>query len=166
MIEDTIYGSIYGDIIQLSKYLSNLRTMISPNISKITNEFDIVEEEELHEAKRMFSMGMLNGHFCVNARTCQAHTECDASYTIITIPPQTFDGHRILNPNFHFVINERFSILLPMVPNVSFLYSGFMLCHHQVLDTTDTKKGIFINLATYGNKRLFDNMVRSFRRSF
>ena len=165
-IEETIYGCIYGDIEILSKYFSNLKSMISPDISKIVNEFDLNSNNQLKNTNNMFSLGMLNGHFCVNARTQESHTECDSSYTIISVPVQQYDGYKKLNARFKFVINQNTDIIIPMQPKVAFLYSGYMLSHHQILDSIDQKQGIFINLATYGNKRLFDNMMKSLHRTF
>ena len=165
-IEDAIYGSIYGDIKELTKYFPNLKDMISPDISKVSKNFNLTNDESNKETEKMYDMGMLNGHFCINARTKETHTECDSSYTVISVPPQSYDGYRKLNAEFHFNINERMRIVIPMFPKLAFAYSGFMLCHHQVLDSVDPKKGIFVNLATYGNKRLFDNMLKSFRRTF
>lgn len=166
VIEETIYGGIYGDIIELTKYFPNLKDMISPDISNISKSFDLNEDYLSKEAGKMYKLGMLNGHFCLNARTKQSHTECDSSYTVISVPPQNYDGFNTLNAEFHFDISENMTLVIPMFPKVAFVYSGFLLCHHQVLDSIDPDKGIFLNLASYGNKRLFDNMVKSFRRTF
>ena len=140
--------------------------MISPDISKLMINFDLNNDDYFKEAAKMYKIGMLNGHFCLNARTRDSHTECDSSYTVISVPPQSYDGHTKLNAEFNFDINENVSVIIPMFPKIAFSYSGYMLCHHQVLDSIDRKKGQFLNLATYGNKRLFDNMMKSFRRTF
>ena len=134
LIEETIYGSIYGDIQQISKYLPNLKSMISPDIRHVSNQFNLCEDSKLQETEKMYSLGMLNGHLCVNARTCLAHTECDSSYTVISVPMQDFSGYKDLDANFHFLLSEQLTMVLTMVPNVAFLYSGYMLTQHQQLN--------------------------------
>ena len=51
-----------------------------------------------------------------------------------------------------------------MSENTVFLYSGYMMTHHQVLDKNKVKEAKFINLASYGNKRLYHNMLKSMKR--
>ena len=166
LIEKAIYGHLNKSILYLSRNLPNLKTMLSPDLTKVSFEFELLNKFDSDETQKMFDIGMLNGHVCVNARTGQAHTECDSSYTTISVPSQLDDNYVKLNPTFHFVLNNSTKLILPMKSNVSFTYSGWLLSHHQVLDSIDKSKGVFINLATYGNKRLFDNMMKSFRRTF
>ena len=164
-IEDIIYNHLNGVIINLKRYLPNLSQMISPNIGNLVDNFDLIDNEDQTNFKKMHDIGMLNGHFCINAKTGKSHTECDASYTIISVPCQPNGTYKHLDPNFHFVINESCTLLLPLSPNIAFVFSGYMLTHQQLLKTVDRNKGIFINLASYGNKKLFDNMMKSFRRN-
>ena len=132
--------------------------MISPDISKVGKEFELNVDKKLQFTEKMFSLEMLNDHFCINARTRDTHTECDSSYTIISVPPQEYTGYKSMNALFDFDINEHETMTIQMIPKVAFMYSGYMLCHYQLLDSIDPKVGTFLNMATYGNKRLFDNI--------
>ena len=38
--------------------------------------------------RKLDEIGFVTYNLCLNARTAQKHTECDASYTVITIPYQ------------------------------------------------------------------------------
>ena len=148
----------------LCRHLPNLKSMLSPDISKISIYFDISKKEEIESSKKLFKCGLLNSHLCINARTNIPHTECDSSYTVIGVPKQTDNNYKKLNPNFNFYINPNERIVVPMHDNICILFSGFMLTHNQSLESVDRKKGTFVNVATYGNKKLFDNMMKSFKR--
>ena len=104
--------------------------MISPDISQVSKNFELMVSIKIEKTEKMFNIGMMNGYFCVNARTLVEHTECDSSYTVITVPQQNFDGYKKLDANFHFIIHEQLTMVLPMQPNSAFLYSGYMLSHH------------------------------------
>ena len=106
---------------------------------------------------------MINCHVCINAMTNDLHTEMDSSYTLICVPKQLDENYKRLETNFLFQINDEKTIRIPMNERMVFMYSGYMLSHHQVLEKNQSDT-TFINLATYGNKRLFHNMMSSFRR--
>ena len=64
-----------------------LRQNISPNISKLQIHFDLLAKERTDEYS-LQKYGILNAHLCLNAQTRVKHTECDSSYTIISVPHQ------------------------------------------------------------------------------
>ena len=164
-IEDVIFSYLSKNIEMLCKKIPNLKTVLSPDVSKLQLHFDLSDKEQLCSSKKMFKYGLLNGHMCVNARTKVAHTECDTSYTMISIPKQYDLNFKRLEPCFNFILNDDSIIVIPMSEHISFIYSGYMLCHHQVLNYDMKKDTTFFNFATYGNKRLFDNMMKSFKRT-
>ena len=48
--------------------------------------FDLFDANNIDE-KHLQKKGILNAHLCINAQTKMKHTECDASYTTISVPP-------------------------------------------------------------------------------
>ena len=163
-LENTIFSHLDEEVNYLSKQLPSIRMALSPYVRKLQNHFDLSDDENLESVIRMFKAGLINGHLCVNARTKDHHMECDASYTMISIPKQYDRNYTKLNPRFRFIFNDETEMILPLLEQTSFIYSGHMLNHHQILDTIDRKIATFTNIATYGNKRLFSNMKASFER--
>ena len=163
-IENKLYSHIHQGLKQLSRHLPNIIKVIAPKISKLQSHFDLVNKEDTHEKKELFENGILNCHICINAMTNESHTEMDSSYTLINVPKQIDPNYRRLNTKFCFHINENTTIIIPMDERIVFLYSGYMLSHHQVLEKQYRPSTTFLNLASYGNKRLFHNMISSFRR--
>ena len=51
-----------------------------------------------------------------------------------------------------------------MQPGTVFTYSGYMMTHRQQLRKRAKKGDPFINIVSYNSKRLFGNMMESFRR--
>ena len=45
-----------------------------------------------------------------------------------------------------------------------FAYSGFLLTHRQYIHNFSDEANPFINTVSYNSKRLFENMLQSFRR--
>ena len=110
----------------------------------------------------------INSHLCINAETEIAHTEHDSSYTIITVPPQygiskSTNGKYSL-ARFELIINSYMTIVIGMYPGVTFSYSGFMLTHRQQLNKSRKDNNMFVNVVSYNSKRLFSNLMESFRR--
>ena len=64
----------------------------------------------------------------MNAQTAEKHTECDASYTVITVPNQVttkfMDGKKTKG-RFEFNINETYILIVPLEISMSLTYSGF-----------------------------------------
>ena len=163
-IEGKLFSIIFHGIKQLSKKNPNIICMISPKIQKVQSIFDLLDDESLQEQKVMFDYGMINAHLCINAMTAQAHTEMDSSYTVITVPKQIDKNYNTLGTRFVFEINNKMNINIKMTENVTFIYSGYLLTHHQIHNHSRSNSAMFLNLASYGNKRLFHNMMKSLRR--
>ena len=51
-----------------------------------------------------------------------------------------------------------------MHPGTVFCYSGYMLTHRQQLTMGTHQSEPFINIVSYNSKRLFSNLMESFRR--
>ena len=62
-------------------------------------------------------------------------------------------------------LNDNNIVEVKMHEGVVMIYSGYTLNHHQMLNKDNINNCTFVNLASYGNKRLFQNMLKSFERS-
>ena len=65
---------------------------------------------------------------------------------------------------FELFINESKTVVIHMHPGPVFCYSGYMLTHHQQLTIGTYDNESFINIVSYNSKRLFNNLMESFRR--
>ena len=65
---------------------------------------------------------------------------------------------------FKFIINEIETINIHMHPATIFSYSGYMLTHRQQVIEGVVDSEPSINIVSYNSKRLFNNLMESFRR--
>ena len=111
--------------------------------------------------------GFMNYNLCLNVETEQPHTECNSSYTIICVPNQKLNAHLPGNKNsacFQLILNQDTTISIPFTVGTILTYSGYLLTHRQQILNRDSNSNPFINLVSYNSKRLFENMMESFRR--
>ena len=87
MLRKKIFKFSRQSIEEIFSTFGVLRQNISPNISKLQIHFDLFAKESTDEYS-LQKYGILNAHLCLNAQTRVKHTECDSSYTIISVPPQ------------------------------------------------------------------------------
>ena len=96
------------------------------------------------------------------------HTEPDASYTIISVPTNVNrNNDRNLRPNkgkFEFMLNDDEIVSLSLSSGIILVYSGYMLTHRQQIIINNETSPPFINSVAYNSKRLFSNLLKSFRR--
>ena len=78
---------LHCSIYHIFATFDKLQETISPHIAILQNHFDLYDEED-EDAHNLQNLGILNVHLCHNAQTELKHTECDASYTIISVPDQ------------------------------------------------------------------------------
>ena len=144
---------------------SPLRNNLSPKVSVMQWMLDIFPEKS-YEERPVENNGFINSHLCINAETELPHTEHDSSYTLITVPQQNKinKSKRNNKARFEFVINESENIIINMKPATIFSYSGYMITHRQQVVKGIANSEPFINIATYNSKRLFSNLMESFRR--
>ena len=121
-------------------------------------------DENNEEMNTLFKNGIINTHLCVNAMTAESHTEMDTLYTIICVPKQIDRNYKRLETRFLFHLNDTNTLEIKMFAHMDLIYSGYMLNHHQIFNKDYLKDTKFINIASYGNKRLFHNMLSSFER--
>ena len=74
------------------------------------------------------------------------------------------DGKKKNEGRFEFNINEKCTLIVPLEIGTSLTYSGFLLTHRQQIHNETVDASPFINVVSYSSKRLFENMLQSFRR--
>ena len=119
-----------------------------------------------YKERSLENNGYINSHLCINAQTEIAHTEHDGSYTVITVPSQNKKESVKGNNSacFECVINDSKTMVISMHPGTTFTYSGYMLTHYQQLTVGTDGSELFVNIVSYNSKRLFDNLMESFRQ--
>jgi hypothetical protein len=159
---------ISRSVTDLSTIFQNIRSVISPVLETLHNI-------ELNEAKLNMKEvlsskdGCWQSSLCIDAVTKLFHTEKDCTYTLITIPLQEckFDKKDSTRYDFIFKINDRRHINVRLTPGISFIFSGYYLTHRQSMSKmtkVDDQKFNFINIASYGNKRLFAHIRKTINR--
>ena len=101
-------------------------------------------EDKNQQDIKLHSRGLVNYILCINAEKQQVHTECDSSYTVISVPNQTLSKAKNGFKNrgsFELIINSDSTIVIPMAIGTILTYSGFLLTHRQQMQNkspTDT----------------------------
>ena len=142
------------------------RDNISPNISKLQIHFDLFGKEKQDEYS-LQKYGILNAHLCLNAQTRVKHTECDSSYTIISVPPQekekTVKG-MYNKAEFEFNISNEEAVVIPLRMGTTLVYSGYLLTHRQQIRKLNEDVKPFINVVSYNSQKMFNHLMESFCR--
>ena len=95
------------------------------------------------------------------------HTECDCSYTTISVPPHEVEITKtgIYNKaEFEFNISDSEAIVDPLDIGTTLVYSGFMLTHRQQIRRTNENVKPFVNIVSYNSQKIFNHLMESFRR--
>jgi len=145
---------------------SPLLKILSPNIANVQMHLNVFEERDQNDID-LASKGLLNYNLCLNAETKQPHTEYDSSYTVISVPNQILNKTKYGHKNggfFEMIINSESTIVIPMTVGTIFTYSGYLITHRQQIHDKDPIAKPFVNIVSYNSKRLFENMMESFRR--
>ena len=93
-----------------------------------------------------------------NATTQIAHTECDITYTLISVPNQSDRLHI----QFCFCLQENKKLWLRMEQGISFMYSAYILTHKQTCRKVVEDGNI--NISAYAPKRLSDCFRKTYSR--
>lgn len=115
-----------------------------------------------------FNDGMATGYICKNAQTYVPHTEKDCAYTMIIVPMCGCDTNIRSNYVFEFEWNGSIRMLkICLKPGTVLYYSGYGITHRQLKSRCSGCSDLchdFFNLSSYGNKHLFENVMKSFTR--
>ena len=150
----------------LSKVVPLIRYILSPVIQSAYNLQRKIGNIQLKESLSS-NNGCWQKSICINAETKDYHVEKDCTYTLISIPKQLNLSQVDLSSKyqFYFKLTETEHIHIPLKAGISFFFSGTYLTHRQNKDTCQhTTDNDFINIASYGNKRLFSHIRQSFKK--
>ena len=165
-IEESCYKTMEAAVEHINESCRPLTKTLSPYVANVQMHLSVFEERGKKDIN-LATRGIMNYNLCMNAETEQPHTECDSSYTVICVPNQLMNkkNKRIQNHgSFELVINSKETVVIPMEIGTVFTYSGFLLTHRQQIRDRDDQELPFVNLVSYNSKRLFENMMESFRR--
>ena len=108
---------------------------------------------------------------CINARTTELHSEDDCTYTIIKVPKQnrnmnSGNSNKDHQRMFLLSINDGMLLSIPLCHNLSFIFCGKYLTHRQHQShSVYEDNSLFYNISSYGNKRLYSHLKKSFLRN-
>ena len=160
------YKTVERAINQINRSCNFLNKTLSPNVANIQMHLNVFEERKKNDYL-LPSNGFMNYNLCLNAETKLPHTECDSSYTLICVPNQKLNNHVPGNKNnacFQLVVNSKTTISVPLTVGTILTYSGYLLTHRQQILNRDSNLNPFVNIVSYNSKRMFENMMESFRR--
>ena len=164
--EKKLYHILNASLEMINNRFISMRNKISPKVAAIQSNVDFNPgNTDLENEVEM--KGYLNFHLCINAQTNMAHTEPDASYTVIVVPNSIHEIQGEKNANkakFEFIIDEEKILVIPMHAGLILTYSGYLLTHRQQIYVGNESSTPFMNIVAYNSKRLFSNLMESFRR--
>ena len=107
-IENKIEQGMFTGIEDIVRKFSSIATITSPDLGILYNCLDLYDENDV-EKYCLPDFGFLNCHVCFNAETAIEHTECDSSYTIITVlmhPVTSSNNGNFNNGVFQFLLGK------------------------------------------------------------
>ena len=159
--EDLLNG-----LLDMSVVLPAVGKVVSPIIDAAFEMQKVKGNIELSQVPGS-SEGLWQTSICINAETHEFHTEEDCTYTVIKVPKHEKQQKKNCDKKYNFIfqLDRKHNIGLPMTDGVAFLFSGSVLTHRQSSTTLpQCKDGLFFNIASYGNKKLFTHIKKSFER--
>ena len=164
-LEHLLAEELLPSTLSFKKYLRNITDLLSPVINEA---FECQKDwgNICLNAVPTTEYGLWQSQICIDASTSTAHTEKDCTYTLISVPNQqnTFSRKVKRKSYFLFVLNDHEKICIPLTPQVTFFFSGVCLVHRQNHPSSDDHAINFLNIASYGNERLFNHIRSSFNR--
>ena len=162
LIEKIVGRELELSITYLSKIIPKLNLYIAPVLS-VANEIQKDIGDCNIKEMECSSSGLWNCSLCISCQTEDLHTENDFTYTVINTPAQT---NNMVVANFLFELQDSLTIGIKLEPGLSFIFSGKYLTHRQAIDDRTINHGDFVNLASYGNKRLYNHIKSTIKRTY
>jgi hypothetical protein len=165
--EQYVANEISRAINDLNSFIPKIKSIISPVIDTC---FELQSSIKDINIKKGYASndGCWQSSLCVDAVTGQFHNEQDCTYTLISVPRQdTIESNKNSNKyHFLFELTKKKRLNIPLFPGVSFIFSGLFLTHRQhIVQGTIGNQDKFFNVASYGNKRLFNHIKKSFNNN-
>lgn len=151
----------------LSAILPKINKIISPIVSTAFELQSLKQDINIKE-RYASNSGCWQSSICVDATTGIFHTEHDCTYTLITIPNQTTMTSKKTGDNYHFLFSlmDKKVLNVPLHFGISFIFSAAFLTHRQNRNEYMLSNDeVFFNMASYGNKRLYNHIKKSFNKT-
>ena len=159
VVEQLVSRVLKSSIVALEQIVPMIHRYVAP-VMDIAAQVQMERNKNILSETKNYYYGIWKTVFCVNATTEDLHTERDCGYTIIHVPLRD-KKMKSLKYQFHFQINKRNTICLPMDQNLTFMFLAFLLIHRQQCFSTEkelSNNEEFFNFATYANKKLFNHV--------
>jgi hypothetical protein len=166
LFEQRASDEIDRSVKDLSTIVPRVRNILSPIIKgayKLQSKLGDIKLKENQSSDN----GCWQKSICINAQTLEYHVKKDCTYTLITIPEQVNRSEVDLSTKyqFYFKFSQSQHLHIPLKSGISFFFSGTYLTHRQNKDECQhTSDNDFINIASYGNKRLYSHIKQSFKK--
>jgi hypothetical protein len=150
----------------MDKLLPNIRSIISPCIDTAYQLQNGTKDINLMKVSSS-NNGCWQSSICINAETKSFHNEHDCTYTLIAIPDQDFFNTKSKDEEYNFIfkLSPDNMVHIDLIAGISFIFSGHFLTHRQSKKCCDESlNSVFYNIASYGNKRLFNHLRKSINR--
>ena len=162
-IEERMNTELKNSVLTMKKRMPFLTNVISPVIG-VAFEMQSSHGDVNIEKTSVSEVGVWESTLSINAVTKHVHTEHDVTYTIIDVPSQV---KRNKSNQYHFLFqfSKKYNIGIPMNIGTTIVFSGKLLTHRQssmMFDNADDD--LFFNFGSYGNKKLYNHIKKSFRR--
>ena len=107
ILEKKVYDLLCSSLELIHTRFVAFRNKQSPKVAAVQSNMNIHTTKSQNE-KYVENQGFLSCHLCLNAQTQEQHTEPDASYTIIAVPPKISSANENETTNkakFDFMLN-------------------------------------------------------------
>ena len=164
-LDEHVASLINGGVDELKRILPETNVMLAPILN---TAFYIKKIEKIILTPlKVSKSGSWNTHIFIDGCTEKFHAEKDCAYPCIHVPVQDFARNTTLNnkPSFLFQLNDTQRLLLPLSNPVSFMYNAQFISHRQAYyPDSEVNTESFVNVSSYGNKKLFEHLRKSFQR--
>jgi len=151
----------------LKTIIPDIHHLVSPILDS-ANSIKTKSKSNIMKETATSSHGFWNTMLYVNGCTDGLHTEKDCTYTLITVPQQSFTiSSKALReqPMFIFKLKDKQQLILPLVRGMTFVYNGRFMTHCQEYSRQVEDKGPpFFNISSYGNEKIFNHLRKTFSR--
>ena len=149
----------------LSVIIPHIRILVSPILDSAAKTQTCLGREVIKEVNTTAS-GFWNCMLNVNGATNQLHSENDATYSLITVPKQSFKMTQNIEllPTFLFRVTANHHVMLKLEEHVCFVYNARFLAHRQAFSKGVGTNENFFNISCYGNQKLFSHLKNTFDR--
>ena len=164
VLEEMAGAELQSAVNDMKKVLPNVTNFIAPTLNTAFQIQNVIGNYNMNKVS-ISECGLWQSSICINAETTQLHTENDCTYTVITVPKQDIIKESTDEYTFLFDLKKGETVGVKMVYGISFMFSGKYLTHRQAHnESTANKNSVFVNLASYGNSKLYNHIKKTIER--